>query len=103
MGIYAHWNGSPFINLLLGLGGGMNGKNFYFTRGMVISLISTIIAITMYICNSRPVFGWILGACKAEEIFQEFIEYLSHSQMLDWTNRMRIRRELLLRNCSKKY
>ena len=24
-----------------------------------------------------------IRACKAEEIFQEFIEYLSHGQMLD--------------------
>lgn len=37
-----------------------------------------------------------IRACKAEEIFQEFIKYLTHSQMLDWTGRTR--RESLLRN-----
>lgn len=41
---------------------------------------------------------WDIRPCKAEEIFQEFIEYLSHGQMLD---RMRNSREFLQLNRSK--
>lgn len=39
-----------------------------------------------------------IKACKAEEICQEFIEYLSHGQMFDWTGWARTRRESLLRS-----
>ena len=47
---------------------------------------------------SEPVSSWISGLCRAEEIFQEFIKCLSHSQTLDRTGSMRSRRQLLPRN-----
>lgn len=73
IGIYAH---CPSINSSFVLGGN-EWKEFVLPQGMVRVI------------------------CKAEEILQEFIKYLSYSQMLDWTNRMRTRRAFPLRICYK--
>lgn len=65
--------------------GEINGNNFYFNKGMVrvISLISTITVDLPVYMQEQACVRLDIRACKAEEIFQEFIEYLSHSQMLD--------------------
>lgn len=43
-----------------------------------------------------------IGPCRAEEVFQEFIEYLSHGQTLDRMSRTRSSREFLQLKRSKK-
>lgn len=80
--------------------GGDEGKALFLRQRMVkgVYLISTIVAITVV----WPVFVqelacvWLdLRACKAKEIFQDFTNYLSHGQMLDW---VKTRGEFLLRS-----
>lgn len=81
--------------LFTGALGEMNGKNFDFTRGWQGQFLLSPPSLPsqpshhcpLTICNSRPVFGLDIRARKAEEVFQEFIECLSHSQMLDRMSR----------------
>lgn len=87
MGIYAYWT-TPFISSLLWLGGD-EWKELLLRQRMVrvISLISTITAITVpAYMQEQACVRLDIRACKAKEIFQEFIKYLSHSQMLDWAS-----------------
>lgn len=73
----------------------INGKTV-----KIICLISTITAVAVYV-QQHACVRLDIREGKAEEIFQEFIEYLSPSQMLDRGCRMKTRRELPLKKNSK--
>lgn len=57
----------------------MSGQNLCTVR--VISLICSICAVSRCM-QQQACVRWDIRTCKAQELFQEFIEYLSHSQIL---------------------